>query len=452
MQSKLTFWGGAGSVTGSSFMLDVGEAQFLIDCGFEQGSKDKEDANYKPFAYDVSKPMHLFVSHAHIDHIGRIPFIVKEGFKGRVVSTHATRDLAAALLHDAQAIEASESEREGRKPLYEPHDIDVALKQWDVRGLHEPMELAGGMAHEFLDAGHILGSAMSKFTRGGKTLVVTGDLGAGNSPLLSLTEPIVGTDYLVVESVYGDVERDDTHRQDKLEKVIKEITQGGGSVLIPAFSTERTQDLLYEIRLLMHEGKVPQVPVYLDSPLAEEITAAYERNSGYFAPAIRARMESGEKIFEFPQLTFSRTVEDSARIKHDKGPKIIMAGSGMSSGGRVRSHYTYMLPNERNTLLIVGYQAAGTLGRRILEGAKSIQIHGEVVPVRAKVLENYGYSAHKDSTQLLEFVEGAQKSLQQVFVVEGEPASAGFLTQRIRDYLGLNAQAPSAGDSADIEL
>ena len=452
MQSKLTFYGGAGSVTGSNFMLDTGAQKILIDCGLQQGSHEED--NYKPFAYDPAACSHLFISHAHLDHVGRIPFLVKSGFRGEIVSTAATHDVAEFIMRDALSLMVRAHEHGSPEPIYAEQDIDAALKLWKPRGLHEPLELAGGVTHEFYDAGHILGSAMSKFSRGGKSLVVTGDLGGGNSPILPPTEALPAPDYLVIESVYGDRTRpEDKDRKELFRKVIEETVARGGTLLIPAFSTERTQDLIYEIRSLMLDKKIPSVPVFLDSPLAQKITETFEHNSQYFAPALQARVKAGEQIFRFDELKFARDTNESRAIQSHKGPKIILAGSGMSNGGRVLSHERYVLPDPSSTLLIVGYQAAGTIGRRLLEGEKSLHAgRGEVIPVKAHVETLYGYSAHRDSAGLLELVEGAQDSLKQVFVVEGEPAAANFLTQRIRDYLGLKAIAPSAGDSAEIEL
>lgn len=451
MQSKITFYGGAGSVTGSNFMLDTGSQKVLIDCGLQQGSHEED--NYKPFAYTPSEVTHLFVSHAHLDHVGRIPFLVKSGFKGEIISTHATQDVAEFIMRDALSLMVRAAEHGAPPPIYAEQDIDAALKLWRARGLHEPMELKDGVTHEFYDAGHILGSAMSKFTRGDKVLVVTGDLGGGNSPLLPPTEPLPPTDYLVIESVYGDRTRQDGDRKEAFEAIINKTIERGGTLLIPAFSTERTQDLIFEIRSLMMDKKIPSVPVFLDSPLAQKITMTFEHNAQYFAPALQERVRAGEKIFEFDEIKFARDTNESRAIQGHKGPKIILAGSGMSNGGRVLSHERYVLPDPNSTLLIVGYQATGTIGRRLLEGEKNLHAGGgEVIPVRAHVETLYGYSAHRDSDGLLSLVEGSQESLKHVYVVEGEPAAANFLAQRINDYLGVKATAPKAGDTVTIEL
>ena len=439
-------------MTGSNFMLDTGAQKILVDCGLQQGTH--EEKNYEPFAYDPSSCSHLFISHAHLDHVGRIPFLVKSGFTGKIISTIATHDVAEFIMRDALSLMVRAQEHGAPPPMYAEQDIDAALKLWEPRGLHEPLELEGGVTHEFYDAGHILGSAMSKFSRGQKTLVVTGDLGGGNSPLLPPTEALPAPDYLVIESVYGDRTRpEDKDRKEAFQAIIEKTIARGGTLLIPAFSTERTQDLIYEIRSLMMDKKVPSVPVFLDSPLAQKITETFEHNSEYFAPALQARVAAGEKIFHFNELKFARDTNESRAIQHMEGPKIILAGSGMSNGGRVLSHERYVLPDEKSTLLIVGYQAVGTIGRRLLEGEKKLHAgKGEVIPVRAHVETLYGYSAHRDSEGLLELVEGAKETLSQVFVVEGEPAAAGFLAQRINDYLGVKATAPDEGDSVTIEL
>ncbi len=452
MQSKITFYGGAGSVTGSNFMLDTGAQKVLIDCGLQQGTREED--NYKPFAYTPSECTHLFVSHAHLDHVGRIPFLVKSGFTGQIISTHATRDVAEFIMRDALSLMIRAAEHGAPPPIYDEQDIDAALKLWRTRGLHEPMELKDGVTHEFYDAGHILGSAMSKFSRGDKVLVVTGDLGGGNSPLLPHTEALPKPDYLVIESVYGDRTRpEDKDRKEAFEDIINKTIGRGGTLLIPAFSTERTQDLIYEIRSLMQDRKIPSVPVFLDSPLAEKITMTFEHNAQYFAGALQERVKAGEKLFEFDELKFARDTRESRAIQGHKGPKIILAGSGMSNGGRVLSHERYVLPDPDSTLLIVGYQATGTIGRRLLEGERELHPgQGEVIPVRAHVETLYGYSAHRDSDGLLALVEGARDSLSHVYVVQGEPAAANFLAQRINDYLGVKATAPKATDTVTIEL
>ncbi len=447
-QSTILFYGGAGTVTGSNFMLDTGGAKFLIDCGMRQGSHADEEKNWTPFAYDTAQVSHLIVTHTHIDHVGRIPWLIKQGFTGAVISTVATKVLAEPLLRDALGL----LEHRGKDTPFSAADIDRALARWQTVGYGEEVPLADGCTLVLHDAGHILGSAMAAITREGRTALFTGDVGGGNSPLLSPVDVLPKAQYVVLESVYGDRVREDEDRRERLENVIEESSARGGTLLIPAFSTERTQDLLYEIKNLMHEKRVPQLPVYVDSPLASKVTAAFSACPEYLAPEIRKRIEAGERIFEFDELRFVESTDESRALAHAPNPKIILAGSGMSSGGRVIAHERWLLPDPKSTLLIVGYQAAGSIGRRLLEGITKIELYDETVPVKAKVEAIFGYSAHRDGEGLLELVNKSVEGIEKVFVVEGEPAAAAFLTQRIRDYLGLDATAPEAGQSASINL
>ncbi len=452
MQSKLSFFGAAGSVTGSNFLLEAGDAKFLIDCGLFQGTREGD--NQSPFPYNPGEPSHLVITHAHLDHIGRIPKLVKDGFRGTILSTKATRTLAEPLLRDALEIMIHNAQRKGQPPLYEAKDVGETMRLWEGISYHEKIALPAGVELELLDAGHILGSAMAKFSRGGKSVVFTGDLGGGNSPLLEPCESVVGATYLVMEGTYGDRTRpDDERRFEQLEDAIEAASVRGGTLLIPAFSTERTQDLLFDIRRLMLDKKIPSMPVYLDSPLAEEITAAYTKYPDYFAPDIRARLEGGEEIFSFPELHYVKSADESRGLSGRPGQKIILAGSGMSSGGRIGMHEQHYLPDPNSTVLIVGYQAAGTIGRRLIEGEKTVEIYKEKIPVRATIQTLYGYSAHKDSEQLVEFANQAQAmGTKEIFIVHGEPQSAMFLAQRVRDYLGVKATVPEVGDSAVLDF
>jgi metallo-beta-lactamase family protein len=453
MQTKITFHGGAGSVTGANFLVESGDTKFLVDCGLAQGRHNAEEDNWKPFAYTPADIPLLIVTHAHIDHIGRIPKLVKDGFRGKIISTEVTRAIAGPLLMDSMELLRHDATKHGREELYNEDDIKKALSLWEGISYHEKQEIGGGLSFEFLDAGHILGSAMVRLSRGEKTMVFTGDLGGGNSPLLSPYEKLGKIDYLLMESVYGDRTRanDDDHIN-QLAQAIKNINETKGTLLIPAFSTERTQDILFEIREMMREKKVPSTPVYIDSPLAEKVTAAYLEYPKYFSKELQERVKNGEKVFSFPEVHFVDNAEASRHISNPHGPKIIIAGSGMSNGGRVHGHEKTILPDKNSTLLIVGYQAAGSLGRRLAEGDKNVLIQNERVKVRAKVELLYGYSAHMDGAQLLDFVSEVADSVKEVFVVMGEPSASSFLAQRIRDYLGVKATAPAAAAEAIIEL
>jgi metallo-beta-lactamase family protein len=454
-QSTVYFYGAAGSVTGSNFLLDTGSTKILIDCGLFQGKSAGEESNWAEFPFDPKAIPVLINTHAHVDHIGRIPLLVKRGFTGRIISTEATRALAEPLLLDSMGLLKHEAEVHGREQLYDEHDIAAAMALWEGVPYHQKIELEDGVQAELLDAGHILGSAMAKFTRGTSNIVFTGDLGGGNSPLLPKIEDLTDAQYLVMESVYGNRTRppeEAKHHRDMLENVIEESIARGGTLLIPAFSTERTQDLLFEIRTLMIEKRVPSVPVFIDSPLADKMTAAFLAYPQYFNDDIQKRIKAGENIFSFPEMHMVQDNDASRHIDDTKGAKIILAGSGMSNGGRVISHEQSILPDTKSTLLIVGYQAAGSLGRRLVEGAKEVEIHKQKVRVACHIEAIYGYSAHMDGEQLVEFVSKTSSTLKQVFVVMGEPAASATLVQRVRDYLGVKAVAPEAGESAVIEL
>ncbi len=451
--TTLHFFGGAGTVTGSNFLLDTGSSKILIDCGLFQSAHACEETNWSVFPYDPKSIQFLIVTHVHIDHIGRIPRLVREGFRGRIISTEATRTLAEPLLLDSLEILASEARRCNREPLYDEEDVMGAMKLWEGVPYHQTVPLADELSLELLDAGHILGSAMAKLTRGERGIVFTGDLGGGNSPLLPPCESPTGIQYLVMESVYGNKMRKERgQRREALEDVIEDTVARGGVLLIPAFSTERTQDLIFEIRTLMVEKRVPSLPVYIDSPLAQKITEAFLQHPRYFVSSIRDRIEKGENIFSFPEARFTEDIAASKKADETTGPKIIIAGSGMSNGGRVRRHEMQILPDPKSTLLIVGFQVAGSLGRRLVEGAKNVTIQGNNISVRCKVESLYSYSAHMDGEALLEFVSKIGRGLEQVFVVHGEPIASSTLTQRIRDYLGIRATAPEAGEKATLEL
>ncbi len=452
-QSTVYFYGGAGSVTGSNFLLDTGGTKLLVDCGLTQGEHTCEDTNWNPFPFEPKDISFLLVTHAHIDHVGRIPLLVKRGFHGRILSTDATKAISGPLLLDSMEILLQEARRCNTEVLYTEEDIAAAMRLWEGHSYHQKMPLVDECSVEFLNSGHILGSAMVKITRADKSIVFTGDLGGGNSPLLQESENPAGIEYLVMESVYGDrIQPEKEHRREALEDIIEDTATRGGTLLIPAFSNERTQDLLFEVRELIMQKKVPSMPVYIDSPLADKITQSFLAYPKYFNETIRTRIEAGENIFAFPELHFVPTVEDSRKADSAASPKIIIAGSGMSNGGRVREHETHVLPDETSTLLIVGYQAAGSLGRRLIEGLKTVQIEGKKLSVHCRVEAIYAYSAHMDGEQLVEFVNKIGGPLKEVFVVMGEPAASLTLVQRIRDYLGIKAIAPEVGEKASIDL
>ncbi|MEK7585142.1 MAG: MBL fold metallo-hydrolase [Patescibacteria group bacterium] len=441
----ITFYGGAGSVTGANFLFTSGAGRFLVDCGLFQGGKIFEDRNDDPFPYNPSEIDGLFVTHAHLDHVGRIPRLVRDGFHGPIYSTPPTKALAELILRDSMGVMAKEAKSSHRPLLYDEGNIVTAMGQWQTLDYHTPLKL-GELTVTLRDAGHILGSSIVEFKIQGKKIVFTGDLGNSPAPLQAETEFITDADYLVMESVYGDRNHEDVkERRNKLEDIIENTMRLGGTLMIPAFSLERTQELLYEIEQMMAEGRIPSVPVYLDSPLAIQVTEIYKTYKDYFNERVADPDLIRDGLFNFPNLKKTLTTEESKAIPH-AGRKVIIAGSGMSNGGRILHHEKRYLSDPKNALLLVGYQSVGSLGRLLQEGAKSVTILGEPIQVKAKVVNLSGYSAHRDSAGLLDFVAHGADSLKRVYLAMGEPAASLFLAQRIRDYLGVETMVPRSGD------
>jgi metallo-beta-lactamase family protein len=449
----LTFAGGTGTVTGANFLLEGDGKRFLIDCGLQQGSKMAEEANWKPFVYDPSTIDALFITHAHIDHIGRIPKLIHDGFKGTIYSTIPTKDITELMLEDTANIlsHSDHGTNETAKEIYAKPMLDKTFQLWQVIDYHQDLTI-GPFIFRYRDAGHVLGSGMLEIIYNNKKIIFTGDLGNSPSPLLRDTEPLKNVDYLIMESVYGDrnhIARNE--RRVKLEETIEDNYKRKGTLVIPTFSLERAQELLFEIDQLVEHDRIPQMPIFFDSPLAIKLTKVYSKYTRYFNDFARKQIGDGDDLFNFPGLKFTLLTEESKEIIHENNPKIVIAGSGMSNGGRILHHEANYLPAANNTLLLTGYQAMGTLGRIIQDGAKEIHISGQVVPVHAHIVFIDGYSGHKDSDHLIEFVEQIADSVKKVFVVMGEPKSSLFLTQRLRDYLGVSAFAPNENDVVELD-
>jgi len=450
---KLTFHGGAGIVTGANFLLENNEKKILIDCGLVQGEAYCHNCNRDPFPYDPKSIDVLIVTHAHIDHIGRIPRLVRDGFRGVIYSTPSTKELSEISYADSLVLLGEEAREKGILPLYDAQDVQKTLSLWKTIPYHTSKDIGGGFIFTYKDAGHILGSAMVEITYNSKKIVFTGDLGNSPAPLLRDTEVIEDADYIIMESVYGDKNHEPKEeRTGKLQAIIEETIKKGGVLMIPAFSIERTQILLYEINNLVEDEKIKSIPVFLDSPFAIKATKVYKRHIENFKKEVQEEIKSGDNIFEFPQLKFTETVEESKHINDVHGPKIIIAGSGMSHGGRILHHERRYLPDSKSTLLLVGFQAAGSLGRILQDGAKKVTIFNKEVRVKASVVNLRAFSAHKDSDHLIEFISNTADRVKKVFVVMGETKASLFLVQRLRDYLGVDAVAPEQGDSVEIEM
>lgn len=451
--AQLTFYGGAGSVTGANFLLETGPQKILVDCGLIQSSDFCDAANWAGFGYDPATIDLLFVTHAHTDHVGRIPRLVAQGFRGRIFSTPPTKDIAAFMLEDALKVMKDELGKRGdqRPPLYTEDDIGSMLALWETVEYEKPIALRDGVEARFLDAGHILGSAMVEFSRGGRKIIFTGDLGNDHAPIARKTAEITNADYVIMESVYGDRNHEGTDtRRETLKEAIEYTRAHQGALLIPAFSLERSQILLYEISALVESGQIRPIPVFLDAPLAIRLMSVYRRYPAYLNDEVQEKLKNGDP-FSFKGLTLTAGVDDSRSIYTSPNPKVIIAGSGMSHGGRIRGHEKHFLGDSHTTILFPGYQAAGSLGRRLAEGVKKVNIDGQWVRVRARIAQLHGYSAHKDRDGLIAFVEHTAKTLERVFVVMGEPRPSLFLTQRLRDFLDVNAIAPDAGETFKLD-
>lgn len=451
-QTQVTFYGGVGSVTGSNFLIEGEGYRALVDCGMFQGTAEAETKNYADFPYDVKSIDFLFITHAHMDHIGRIPLLVKAGFSGIIYSTPETKNIAELMLADAARIMDFDSQKKGIPPKYSPADVHRAMLLWKTISYHSETKISQNLSVVLKDAGHILGSSMYLFTctlEGGNTkkILFTGDLGNSPSLLLPDTEFVTDAHYIVMDSVYGDRNHEPKEvREERFKEAILKAIERKGTLIIPTFSLERAQTILYQINNWVEGGAIPQIPVFLDSPLAIELTEIYEKVTSLYNKDVQKDIAGGDKIFEFPKLKETARSMESRKIHETPDPKIIIAGSGMSTAGRVLHHETRYLPDANTTLLLMGYQAPGTLGRELQEGNKHVYIDGAKVEVKAKVEMIDGYSAHKDSDHLVEFVEHAQAGpLQKVFVVMGEPKSSLFLVQRLRDELGVTGEYPAYG-------
>jgi metallo-beta-lactamase family protein len=453
IKAKVGFFGAVDAVTGSNFLFEVNGKRIMIDCGLFQGDKFSDERNHEKFLIDPSSVDVLLVTHAHIDHIGRIPKFVREGFKGVIYSTPPTEELTQIMLLDTVSILQREATRDGRSPIYVESDVRDTMKLWRTHEYYAPFEVMPQVQCEFKDAGHMLGSSMMFLTVNGTLMVFTGDLGNSPAPLLRDTDSIAGATYLLMESVYGDRNHEGREeRKEILREAVAHSIATGGVLLIPAFSIERTQELLFELNELVEHHKLPEVKIYVDSPLAIKATEIYKRSDKYFNKETQHIIKSGDDVFKFPRLFFTETKQESMEIWETKGPKVIMAGSGMLNGGRIVHHMKHYAGDPNNAILLSGYQAVGTPGRRISEGERNITINGEHISVKAKVSTLHGYSGHKDMDHLVEFAEKGRETLKKVFVTIGEPKSSMFLAQRLRDYVGLNAVVPQPGDVVDLEF
>lgn len=452
---KLHFYGGVGSVTGANYLLETSKAKIIIDCGLFQGSSVLEKKNYQSFPYQPKEVDFVLITHAHLDHIGRLPKLIDQGFTGKILTTAPTIDFARLMLEDSQNILHHKALRAGIIPPPDGNRIENMMKMFEVVEYEEPVKLNDQLSVKFREAGHVLGSAVIEVSAEDKKIVFSGDLGSGRMPILRKPAKIKEADYVIMESTYGDRLHETVQAsKDMIEDVVEETIAQGGVLMIPSFALERTQQLLYHFNELVENHRIPEIPIFVDSPLAIKLTKIYSQYPQYYDKEADLLIKSGDDIFKFPGLKLTLSVEESKAINEVAPPKIIIAGSGMSQGGRIIHHEARYLSDPKNTLLIVTYQARGTLGRRILEGTKKVKILDKRIEIKARVEHINGYSSHADQKDLINWlkstIENGSRRPKNIFVVQGEPEPSLSLAQNIKDHLGLSAQVPKIGQIIEL--
>lgn len=446
---EISFHGAARGVTGSCHLLeakdDAGkDHKLLFDCGMFQGTQFASEWNQDEFGFDPASVEHVFITHPHIDHTGRLARLVSKGFNGVIHMTVPCLALSKIVLDDAYHIMLENSKRNGEMVLYEREDLAGVYERVVTVGYHEQVEVGTGIKIMFHDAGHVLGSSFISVEAEGKKIVFSGDIGNDDVPILPDTEPIVDADIVVCESTYGDrLHENRAERTDKLKQAIENTIRNKSVLMIPAFSIERTQELLYELNdILLHDLKT-NIPIFLDSPMAIQATQAYRDFKSYLRFDVPIHSDPDHDFFTFPNLRETLKKEESKYINEVKAPKIIIAGSGMMSGGRIMHHLLRYLSDPDNTLLIIGYQAHGTIGREILDGAKSVMIFRHEVEVNAKVQSIGSFSAHGDQDKLTKWLKSeGGKAPSRIFLVHGEEDSKEVFAKRLRKEIGSKVDVP----------
>ncbi len=461
---KLTIHGAAREVTGSCHEIQAGKARILLDCGMIQGGKERHQRNRDRFNFPPSDVDALILSHAHIDHSGRLPVLSKAGFDGPIYCTEATAALAKILLEDSARIHEEDARWKIKRlkrmhkdhhwvePLFDSEDAQATLEQLRPVPFDTPIEVAKGVQARFVKAGHILGAAITVIDLpGGKNLVFSGDLGVEGARLLSAPHAVPSPDHLLMESTYGDRSRDDGDgRTERLFGVIERAAERGGKVIIPSFAVGRTQEILARINDLVESGKLTGVPVFVDSPMAISATRVFGMHPESYSKEARELLHAGDAPLEFDGLKLTRSVEDSKAINEVDGPAVVISASGMCTAGRIKHHLKNNLGDPNSTVLFVGYQAYGSLGRVIQQGTNPVRIFGEWLPVRARIETIEGFSAHADREELLAWFESLGGVPGCTYLVHGEVRAAKSLAEDLRKEFGARVEVPRLEQSFDL--
>lgn len=465
MFAKLTFLGAAESVTGSRYLLDVNGSRLLIDCGMVQ-ERDLADRNWQPFPVPPASIDAVLLTHAHIDHCGYLPKLVKDGFRGQVHGTLPTAEIAKTVLMDSAKLQAEDAafkkkrhERENRKgprppePLYTIADVEQCCSHFLPVKYHEPVTVAPGVEATFTDAGHILGSASIHIRANGRSIVFSGDIGRWNRPIIEDPDMCEAADYVVMESTYGDRLHEQTSLiEEKLCTIVKDTAKRGGNLIIPTFAIERAQEVLYYFNTLVRAKRIPPLLVFVDSPMAVSVTQIFERHMAMLDADMNRLVRDQQSPFHFAGLKMIQTVDESKGINSIKGTVAIMAGAGMCTGGRIKHHLANNLSRPECTVLFVGYQAVGTLGRLIQNGVSPIRLFGQSIPVQARVETLSGFSAHADRNELLQWLSKIGPTPpRNIFVTHGEAETARSFAETLRREKNYSASVPKYGQEAILE-
>ena len=468
MQMKLRFMGAAQNVTGSRCLLEANGSRILIDCGLFQ-DRQSRDKNWEEFCVPPKTIDAVLLTHAHIDHCGLLPKLVREGFRGKVYCTAATADIAEIMLLDSAKLQEEDAaykkrrhEREGRRgrypenPLYTVDDVNASLPLFSPVPYGEAVSLGEGFEVKFHDAGHVLGSSMITITvpqQGEqRTILFSGDVGRRNAPILRDPAVFAAADYVIVESTYGDRLHEGSFEvAEHLAEVVNSTLNVGGNIVVPSFALERAQEVLYYLNRLLIDGRIPRLMVFVDSPMAVRVTDVFERHPDLYDREMSRLVRTNQSPFDLPGLKMVRSVDESKAINHIKGSAMIIAGSGMCTGGRIKHHLTANISRRQSTVMFVGYQAVGTLGRHIVEGAENVRILGQSHTVRARIEQIQGFSAHADRDGLFRWLSHLQSPPRQVFVNHGEPDSSHSFADYLRNKTGWEDSVPAYEDEVTLD-